>query len=557
MLHYTKIGLLLCVLCAAVCVHAQTHKTGRYRISFTDKNTSPYSIEQPQEFLSEQALARRTQFGIAVSEEDLPVNQAYINGVQSLGAQLCNTSKWFNSAIFLCDSLTDFETIAALPFVKQVEYVARPYQFEVHSATLVQDSAAFSRTFSPQSDSVYGESLRQIQLMNAVQIHRDGFQGQGKTIAVIDGGFLHVDSSWAFRAAWAANRILAVRDFTGSGSDVFTLGSHGLMTFSTIGGYVPGMLLGTAPQAQYVLLRSEESATEYPVEEDNWIAAAEFADSMGVDILSTSLGYTTFDDSTMNHSIAQLYKNEIRITQGANIAAQKGMLVVNSAGNSGDDPWHYISAPADAELGVTVGAVYPSGEITSFSSRGMADAPFVKPEIVAMGAFATVVTAEGLVKSNAFGTSFSCPIAAGIAACLWGEFPSLSAQELKEILNQSGNRSDELTTAYGYGIPDIELARTIVRYYLIAKLFSAVGIETVPGAIQIILNSDSETKIQFLTLEGAPVWSTTFVFGNIEGIVALDGISQIPAGDYVVQTTVGQETVIQKVRVSRTENINE
>ncbi|MCL2328547.1 MAG: S8 family peptidase [Bacteroidetes bacterium] len=525
-------------------------QTGRYRITFTDKEDSKYSIESPKEFLSEQALARRAQFEIEITAEDLPVNIHYIDSIRLCKTQLCNSSKWFNSAVFLCDSLTDFEKIKAFSFVKSCEFVAPPYKHKENNTRLQQDTAAYAQTFAPLSDSLYGKSLRQINLMNGVKIHRAGFQGQGKTIAIVDAGFLHVDSSWAFKQAWAEGRILAVRDFTGAGSDVFTLGSHGLMVLSTIAGQVPGKLIGTAPAANYVLLRSEEEATEFPVEEDNWIAAAEFADSLGVDIISTSLGYTTFDDSTMNYTIDQLYKNEIRITQGANIAAQKGMLVVNSAGNLGDSPWHYISAPADAELGLTVGAVYPWGAVTGFSSRGMADAPFLKPEIVAMGSAVTAVSANGLVESSAAGTSFSCPIISGISACLWQEFPQLSAQELKEALQHSGNRSNKLTTAYGYGIPDIELARTIIRFYILTQAFESNHINRVPAAKQLLQNPDKEAQIQIIALDGLVVFSTDIIFSAIDKDFNLNDLSQLPAGNYVAKTRIGKGWVVQKITIN-------
>lgn len=542
--HKTPLLILLCIACTTI---AAAQQTGRYRITFTDKENSPYSIQNPKEFLSEQALARRAQFEIEITAEDLPVNTHYIDSIRSCKAQLCNSSKWFNSAVFLCDSLTDFEKIKAFPFVQSYEFVAPPYVHKIDSTILQQNTAAYAQIFTPLSDSLYGNSLRQIDLMNGVEIHRAGFQGQGKTIAILDAGFLHVDSSWAFRQAWAEGRILAVRDCTGSNDDVFTFGYHGLMVLSTIAGQVPGKLLGTAPAANYVLLRSEEEVTEFPVEEDNWIAAAEYADSLGVDIISTSLGYTTFDDSTMNHSTNQLFKNEIRITQGANIAAQKGMLVVNSAGNSGDDEWHYVSAPADAELGLTVGAVYPNGAITAFSSRGMADAPFLKPEIVAMGAAVTAISANGLVESRVAGTSFSCPIIAGISACLWQEFPTISAQKLKQALQFSGNRSNELTTAYGYGIPDIELARTIIRFLILSQAFDDNQINRIPAAKQLLQNPNSEAQIQILALDGTVVFSTNITFNSIDKNFNLNGLAQLAAGEYVAKTKIGTEWIVQKM----------
>ncbi|MDR0941483.1 MAG: S8 family serine peptidase, partial [Bacteroidales bacterium] len=524
---------------------------GRYRISFNDKENSVYSLERPQEFLSEKALARRTQYNIEITDEDVPVNAHYIDSISNCKAQLCNSSKWFNSAVFLCDSTTDFDQIRSFPFVKSCEFIAAPYIDKEISTTLQQDSTAYAQTIDVHNDNSYGNSFRQIEIMNGLAIHRNGFQGQGKTIAIIDAGFLHVDSSWAFRQAWEENRILAVRDFSGAHCDVFTIGSHGLMVFSTIAGQVPGKLIGTAPAANYVLLRSEEEMSEFPVEEDNWISAAEFADSMGVDIISTSLGYTTFDNSSMNYNTDQLYTNTIRITRGANIAAQKGMLLVNSAGNSGNDTWHYISAPADAELGLTVGAVYPDGTITDFSSRGKTNTPFLKPDVVAMGANVTTVSANGLVKGGVAGTSFSCPITAGIAACLWQEFPSISAQKLKEVLCYSGNRSGELTTDYGYGIPDIERTRSFIRLYILSQAFEENHISMVPAAKNILQHSDSSVHIELLSENGTVVFDTTLVLQTIDDSFSLQGLSELSAGNYVAKTKIGSEYIIQKISVDK------
>lgn len=552
-LFYMKIHktLLLIIIATLGATIALAQQSGRYRISFTDKANSQFSIERPHEFLSEKALERRALFEIEITEEDLPVNTQYIDSIIACKTQLCNSSKWLNSAVFVCDSTSDFEKIQSFPFVKSCEFVAKPYILKTDSSVLQQDSAAFL-----QENNSYGESFRQIGLMNGETIHQAGFRGKGKTIAVVDGGFLHVDSSWAFKQAWAENRILAVRDFSGANVDLFTIGSHGLMVLSTIAGVVPNKLIGTAPEANYVLLRSEEGASEFPVEEDNWISAAEFADSLGVDIISTSLGYTTFDDSTLNYTTDDLYRNTMRITQGANIAAQKGMLIVNSAGNSGNNAWRYISAPADAELGLTVGAVYPDGEIAYFSSRGKLDAPYIKPEIVAMGTNVTAVSANGLVESRVSGTSFSCPIIAGMAACLWQEFPQISAQELKEALAYSGNRASQLTDAYGFGLPDIELARTIIRFYLLTLAFEDKNINSVPAKKHLLQNRDSRAQIDFLTENGSLAASISLVFNKIDKDFNLSDFAQLSAGNYVVKTKIASEYVIQKIEVKENSQTN-
>lgn len=452
---------------------------GRYRITFKDKQNSPYSIERPQEFLSAKAIERREKFNIPITEQDVPVNHQYLSIISDFGAIFCNCSKWFNSAIFHIDTEVAYNEISKLSFVKEIEYVAPAIVYKKDErALLTQDTINNSpkdieNYFSTNIDQknigrilvyIYGNSVVQNILLGTLNSHIYGQIGQDMTIAVIDAGFLHVDSAAVFQKLWDENRILFTRDLTGTkafydSSCVFESGGHGMMVLSLIGGFYPQKMIGTAPGAKFILLRSEEEETEYIVEEDNWVAAAECADSAGADIISTSLGYSDFDDDTQDHTYANMDGNTTRISVGSDIAASKGMLLINSAGNSGDEPWKYITAPADADSIITVGACKYNGKKTSFSSIGPTADGRIKPDVMALGLYPTIVTANGEIKNASGGTSFSCPLIAGCCATLWNEFPDSSAQEIKRIIIRSSDRYAKPNTKYGNGIPNVCKAR--------------------------------------------------------------------------------------------------
>ncbi len=478
--------LLLMLICVVSTQAQNTSFTeGRYRITMKDKNKSPYSVNRPQEFLSQKAIERREKFGIAVTEQDLPVTPQYLSTISDLGAVLCNTSKWFNSAVFYIETKEIYDLVSKLTFVKNMEYVAPPIKYKNDKRNLVKQPS-ISQDLSIITDvnkqrakdatilliSIYGHSIQQHIMFGTYISHVKGYYGQNMTIAVIDAGFLHVDSAAVFQKLWDENRILFTRDMTGTPkfcdtSSIFQSGSHGMMVLSLIGGFYPGKLVGTAPGANFILLRSEEEETEYRVEEDNWVAAAEVADSAGADIISTSLGYSEFDDKTQNYTYSQMNGNTSRITVGADIAASKGMLLVNSAGNSGDEKWKYITSPADADSVLTVGACKLNGKKTKFSSFGPTSDGRIKPDVMALGLYPTIVTANGTIKNSSGGTSFSCPLIAGCCATLWQEFPDSSAQAIKRVFMRSGDRYAKPNVKYGNGIPDIQKARA----YFYAKEF--------------------------------------------------------------------------------------
>lgn len=437
---------------------------GKYRVSFLDKNNSPYSVSTPQNYLSTRAIARRSAQGISITMQDLPINPAYVAGVANVGVSIINKSKWFNSIVVDILNTTQYNQISALTYVDTLEFLAPPTikamgkdKFEMEMLPWAVPYAA------PKKIGVinYGMAANQATMISVDYLHDLGFTGTGMHIAVIDAGFIGANTSPIFDSVWNSNRILGHKDFAEIGADIFAAHTHGTMVFSIMGGNIPGQMVGTAPDASYWLLRSEIGASEYVVEEDNWVAAAEFADSAGVDVINSSLGYTEFYDLLQSHTFEEMDGNSTRVTIGADIAASKGMLIVNSAGNSGGSNWQVVGAPADGDSVLSIGAVDAFGAYASFSSTGPTYDGRIKPDVVAQGLGTTYGDPWGSISSGN-GTSFSSPVMAGAAACLWQAFPSFTNVEIMQAIRQSASQYNTPDSLLGYGIPNFAAAATIL-----------------------------------------------------------------------------------------------
>jgi len=531
-----------------------SQKANRYIVSFTDKENSLYSIDSPDEFLSERAIERRQKQNIPISLDDIPVNINYIQQVTELGVKHCNTSKWFNSIVVEIDSAFDVSLITNLNFVKDIKKVgpatkakpyAEPIQFETSSNYNYNEINNYS------AEDFYGISLDQINIFNGYKLHKDGFMGQGMRIAIIDAGFIRVDSITAFQNAWDENRIIAYKDFSGSDINVFEEGYHGMAVFSLIGSYLPGKLIGTAPRAEYLLLRTEEGQSEFPVEEENWIAAAEFADSLGVDIINSSLGYSEFDEDIYNYSYKDMDGETARISLAADIASTKGMLVVTSAGNSGNKPWKYITAPGDAHNVITVGACTRDSLVTSFSSRGPTFDGRIKPEVTTLGYYPSVVTINGLVKKSSMGTSFSSPLTAGMIACLWQEFPHLTNEEIRNAVIKSSHAYYVANESLGYGIPNFELARKILRIEQFSRAIEYAQLFPNPFSnklkLEVLYSQQTNVHIEMYDLQGKEILTENFPLQAQLQEYEIPNVAELPQGVYIVVIHFGNKHYIQKV----------
>ena len=420
----------------------------RYWVSFTDKHES-MELYKPSDFLSTSSIERRASQNIEIQNNDYPVSPNYKNEIKQLGYSIYRESRWLNAVSIQINETESFKALKNLPFVNTVRKVKSYYGEKISTS-----QNEFSNTISE-----YGPSFSQIAQLNGHLLHEQGYKGLGVTIAVIDASFYKVDSLLIFDSLRLNNRILDTWDFVLNQELDFsndTIGSHGTMVLSCMAGYMVDSLIGTAPEASYLLYRTEDASSETLTEEDNWVFAAEQADAFGADIINTSLGYSNlWDDLENTHTYEDMDGNTTVITIAADIAASKGMLVVNSAGNSGTSEWYYITAPADGDSVLTVGAVGADSLIASFSSHGPTADGRMKPNVVSQGLYSVVCDLEDGIRT-ANGTSFSSPIMAGMAASAWSALPELSNMDLYDLIQQSAHLYPTGDNDYGYGIPNFE-----------------------------------------------------------------------------------------------------
>lgn len=425
----------------------------KYIIYFTDKNDNPYTISNPSEFLTQRSIDRRTRQNISITTRDLPVTPKYVDSLLALSVDVWYTSRWFNAAIIQTDATT-FNNLLSLDFVSDGTQVKR-IKKKVFDEPVIINSV--QRTASA-SGYDYGQSLNQVQQIGADEAHNAGYKGEGMIIGVMDSGFSGADGLDVFDSLFAENRVLGTYDFVNREVSVYEDHNHGMNVLSTMAALLPGQMIGTAPKASYYLFRTEDVFSEYWIEETNWLIAAERADSLGVDVLNTSLGYSEFSESQYNYTYSQMNGNTTIITRAADFAAKVGMLPVVSAGNEGSGSWYYITAPADADSVITVGAVNSQGNIASFSSRGPSADGRVKPNVCAMGSGSTVATTSNTIGYSS-GTSFSGPILCGMVTCFWQANPNLTNMEVINFIQQSGTNFSTPDNDCGYGIPHFTRAQ--------------------------------------------------------------------------------------------------
>lgn len=460
-----NIFLLMLLVLMVMSVTAQQTGSGIYAVYFTDKGSGKKSVMNPEAYLSPKSIERRLKQNLSFDQSDVPVYDSYINLVGEKGAKVKSRSRWFN--LIIISASTDIANqIKTLPFVSKVQLISS--QTKQAGNAGIEKSYYLNEPFNPwefknaeqgTSDLYnYGASFNQINQIKGQGLHNSGFTGQGMTIAVIDAGFNSVDLMPCFSQLRSGNQIKGVRDFAVPGNNVYatSMNSHGTKVLSCMAANISGQMVGTAPGADYWLLRSEVAENESVIEEYYWLNAAEFADSVGVDLINSSLGYTTFDNSASDHTYADMDGNTTMATLAADKAAEKGILVVNSAGNSGGAGWWYIGAPADGDSVFTIGAVDATGKRASFSSVGLTYDRRIKPTVSAQGQSAAVYGPSGLSASN--GTSFSSPIVCGMTACLWQAWPDLTNMQIIEVIKATASQSGSPDSLLGWGIPDYSKA---------------------------------------------------------------------------------------------------
>jgi serine protease AprX len=451
-----------CLLIAMAMVQEGNSQT-KYIITFRNKGTNPFSISSPLAYLSQRAIDRRTRYSIAIDSTDLPITPRYLDSIRTSGSvTILNTSRWLNSISILTSDASALTKINSFSFVKAVSPIA-PRTSSISLNHKTEDNELplpQHRENGTLADFYnYGASLAQVHIHNGEFLHNIGLRGQGMQIGMLDAGFNNYLTVKAFDSARINGQILSTWDFVARDNSVNEDDSHGMQCFSTIAANIPGQFVGTAPGASYYLFRSEDAATEFPVEELNWVCAAERVDSSGGDVISSSLGYNTFDPpfASSSHTYADMNGNTTMVATGADLAAKKGILVVNSAGNEGTNTWKYIITPADGDSVLAVGAVNTSGQVASFSSFGPSSDGQVKPDVASVGQGTVVQFPSNVIGTNN-GTSFSAPNMAGLATCLWEGFQEFNNMKIIDALRKSGSKSTAPDDRIGYGIPDLKKA---------------------------------------------------------------------------------------------------
>lgn len=433
-------------------VYAQQSKWFQFAVFFDKKDTTYYSINTPQQYLSTKAIANRAKFGVAINHTDLPVSPDYLKQFTLAGYQIHNSSKWLNCAIINTPDKNAAKVLSkfsGVVDVKLVGYLKSNYSNEQNELFNEYLPINLKKKYAD----FYGVSAFQTTQLGINKLHESGLTANDVTIAVIDAGFYKANQMEAF--SYTLKNVIATYDFVDNEANVFDDDDHGTAVWSCLAANYKYNIVGTAPHANYLLLRSENAPTEYPVEEFYWAFAAEFADSIGAQIISSSLGYNTFDNNQMSYEVSDIKKGESWISKAAAIAVNKGILVVCSSGNEGDNDWKHIVFPAEQEGVITVGGVDKDGLLASFSSIGISGLQSIKPDVVALSKEVSIIARNGMVYEGN-GTSYACPIVAGAIACL---LPAVqSNKQLKHVMQLCADNYFAPNLLYGYGVPNFWLA---------------------------------------------------------------------------------------------------
>lgn len=458
---------ILTLICVLAFCQAEAQYT-KYIVKLKDKGSNPYSLGNPSAYLGPRALDRRTRHQIGIDSLDLPVTPRYIDSIRLAGnVRILSVSKWLNQVAIETTDNTALIKINSFPFVAATDPIAARepmtgsrQKFNTETIPATNGQAQTQRLNGYYQ---YGQSAAQVRIHNGDFLHNLGFRGEQMQVAMLDGGFLNYLTLPTFDSVRAENRILGTWDFVEQEASVNEDHPHGMQCFSTIAANMPGSFVGTAPKAGFYLFRTEDTRNEYPIEEQYWAAGAEKADSLGVDICSTSLGYYEFDNPFFNYTYAQMNGNTSISARAANIASSKGMLMVVAAGNEGNGSWRFVITPGDADQVLTVGAVDSTGLVANFSSYGPNSDGQVKPDVAAVGRLAIVANSFNGLPGFNNGTSFACPNMAGIATCLWQAYPEIRNQQIMEVLRASANRFTQPDDRIGYGIPDAKKAFVMLQ----------------------------------------------------------------------------------------------
>lgn len=428
----------------------------KFRIYLKDKGYSEYTLDEPTHFLSQKSIERKKIQSVEIDERDLPISKDYFTLIEKAGSKVVSYSKWFNTIVIRVSDSLKINEISSLSFVDSVQYVWKGSIGNYEKTMRPRISQSITLEEYP-TDTVYGYCYNQFKMHNATCLLNSGYRGKGINIGVIDAGFTNFDVIPAF----STTNLLGYSNFVPEG-DIFSASEHGTKVLSTMAVDIPWLMIGSAPDASYYLLRSEDVTSEFPVEEDYWVRAIEYADSIGLDLINTSLGYNNFGDIELNYSHDDLNGENSLMSRAADLAYYKGMLIIVSGGNEGNKQWQKSTPPGDAKNVIAVGAVGTDRLIAPFSSHGVMADGRIKPDLVSVGRQTITIGEDGSIeRSN--GTSLASPFLAGLIASLWSVNPKLHRSELIDIVIRSSDRYANPDSIYGYGIPDFQKALTEVQ----------------------------------------------------------------------------------------------
>ena len=519
----------------ALCAVGQV--SNRYRVWLTDKADNSYSIDRPEEFLSAKSIERRAQRHIEITQQDLPVSPSYIQQIKELGFRIITTSRWMNTVVVAPDDYITIDKIEQLPFIEKVECVQKEDRIvPLHAKyTSNQEEAEPLENNLDEWAAYYGAAWDQINQLNLAPLHQEGYRGNGMTIAVLDAGFYCID----LHPNINQSQIIGTHDFTRKSFSYKNGVDHGASVLMCMATNAPNTHMGTAPDAYYWLMTTEDNNRECPIEEDYWVAGAEMADSVGADIITSSLGYNLYDDPDMSYTHADMDGKTAFCSRGATIAASKGMLVVTAAGNEYSKSWKKIVVPGDAEGIITVGSVNNDGSHSSFSSMGYTADGRVKPDVVALGSSVKILHTDGMITSVT-GTSFATPLMTGALACLWQAHPEWSVTELIDRVQKGASQYYTPDSLSGYGLPDI---------YAIHCNANGTNSTTANSYDIYIANkmlhmpvTSQPTLITIYDTCGRVVWKSS----PLQDTNVVD-VSHIEAGIYIVTTTTNNTQKAQKI----------
>ena len=539
-----KLSFLLLLVLASLFAEAQI-ATNIYWVQFTDKNNSPYSIDNPEAYLSPRALQRRANQGIGIDEYDIPVNPQYLQAVADCGAQLLHPSKWLNGVSVYTTNPNVIDAIHALEFVEVVRNCPNDPKAQERKEQWLANEMKPEESLRGFRG-YYGGAEAQVKQLNVDQLHEQGFDGTGIVIAVLDGGFQGTEGHSCFDNMREEGRLLGVRDYVYGSTTVYSQSTHGTSCLSTMAAYDPNEMVGTAPKASYYLFHTEDAETENIIEEYNWVSGAEYADSLGVDVCSTSLGYIDFDMPQWDHPLEHFDGHTAPMTIGAEIAASRGMICVNAASNEGDG-YCTLGIPADAEHILTIGAVDSNGIRASFSSVGPTYDGRIKPDVMAMGQGTYVASGDGWWPYyNGNGTSFATPVLAGAVACLRQARPYATVQEICDAIRECSNRADNPDNQYGYGIPDFSQALEMLHVAEVsAQSNELINVYPNPsqGEVHVTLKEGAKADVTVFDFMGRQRY--TYCFNGLNHTTLENYLNTLESGVYFIQAVseLGNQTL--------------